>query len=179
MDMRFAFVNMALLLLPAFALPEPTTLTVRVTGLFQSDREKDLRELFAEQLPEVTIAKLDFDRAEAELAFDAAKAFPKVKPADILKQIDQKIRTASTNTFSILPASTVPRDKLVRVEIAVAGLDCKACCLGAYEIVAKVEGVEQATASFKEGRISALIDPTKTDKEKLEEELRKRRVSIR
>ena len=175
----FNLSTVAILLLPALALAEPTTLTVRVTGLFQADREKDLRDLFAEQLPDVKIAKIDFDHAEAELSFDAAKTFPKVKPADILKQIDQKVRIASNSTFTILPTSTTPRDKLTRIEIGVVGLDCKACCLAAYEIVAKVDGVEQATASFKEGRISALIDPSKTDKANLEEALKKRNVTLK
>jgi len=169
-----------LLLLPAFAhAAEPQTLKVRVTGLFQADREKDLRELCAEQLPDVKIVSVDFDRAEAVLSFNPATLFPKVKPADILKQLDQKVRTESNGTFGIHPASAVPRGKLTRIEIGVAGLDCKACCLAAYEIVAKIDGVEQATASFKVGVITALIDPARTDKAKLEVALKQRGVTLK
>jgi copper chaperone CopZ len=62
--------------------------------------------------------------------------------------------------------------------IPAAGLDCKACCLAAYEAVAAIDGVEQATASFKEGKITALIDPARTDPAKLEDALRKKGVSL-
>jgi copper chaperone CopZ len=167
------------ILLPAFASAEPPTVKVRVTGLFAKDREKELRDIFAEQLPDVKIVSVDFDHAEAVLSFEPEKVFPKVKPADVLKQIDQKVRTASSSTFTILPASTTPRDKLTRVEIGVVGLDCQACCLAAYEIVAKIDGVDQATASFKEGRITALIDPVKTEKAKLEAALKQRNVTLK
>lgn len=44
--------------------------------------------------------------------------------------------------------------------------------------MAKQEGVEQATASFKEGKITALIDPAKTGREKLEGVLKERGVTI-
>ena len=71
-----------------------------------------------------------------------------------------------------------PRDKLERVVIPTAVLDCKACCLAAYEAVAALDGVVQATASFKEGRVTALFDPTKTDRAKLEEALRKKGVKV-
>ena len=73
---------------------------------------------------------------------------------------------------------TTARDKLQTVVIPAAGLDCKACCLAAYEGISGIDGVEQATASFKEGKITALIDPTKTDKAKLEEALRKKGVTV-
>ena len=46
--------------------------------------------------------------------------------------------------------------------------------LAAYEAVANIDGVEQATASFKDGRVTALIDPTKTDRAKLEDALKKK-----
>ena len=72
----------------------------------------------------------------------------------------------------------MPKDKLQEVVIPVAGLDCKACCLAAYEIVAQVEGVMQATATFKDGKVTAKFDPSKTDRAKLEEALRKRGVDV-
>ena len=55
---------------------------------------------------------------------------------------------------------------------------CKACSLGAYEAIAGIDGVEQATTSFKEGKVTALIEPTKTDHAKLEDGLRKRGVTV-
>lgn len=157
---------------------EPTTTKVRITGLFVPDREKDLRILF-ELWPELKIVGVDFAHAEATLSFDAEKVFPKAKAAEVIAKLDERVRNASTATFGVKPISGVPRDKLQRVEIAVAGLDCKACCLGAYEIVAAIDGVEQATASFKDGKITARIDPAKTDRAKLEAALKQRGVTVR
>ena len=158
---------------------EPEPFRVRVMGMFSPDREKDLREVFAEAWPDVKIASVDFDRAEATLAFDAEKMFPNVKPADVLTRLDERVRTFSNYTFGLKPLSATPPEQLKRIEIPVAGLDCKPCCLAAYEIVAKIDGVEQATASFKDGRITALIDPAKTDKPKLEAALKQRGVTLK
>lgn len=151
--------------------------TYRVTGLFAPDREKDLRTGF-EELPEFKLVAVNFAEAEITLEFDATKLFPREKPERIVEIIDQKVRSVTQHTFGVKPRRTVPRDKLKEVVIPAAGLDCKACCLAAYEVIANVDGVYQATASFKEGRITALIDPTKTDKSKLEETLRKRGVDV-
>ena len=164
-----------LFVLAPLAAADPPGLKVRVTGLFAPSREKDLREALADW-PEVKIASLDFDCAEVVLAFDSEKLFPKAKPADVIARLDERVRNLTNHTFGIKAVSAVPKEKLVRVEIAAAGLDCKACCLAAYEIVAKIDGVEQATASFKEGRITARIDPAKTEKAKLEAALKERGV---
>lgn len=155
-----------------------TKLKVRVTGLFSPDREKDLRLVFA-QWPEYKIVGVDFQYAEMVLEFDADKLHPRAASDKVIASLDNKVRTATQSTFGIKAPSTVAREKLVRVEIPVAGLDCKACCLAAYEIVAKIEGVEQATSSFKAGLITALIDPEKTQKAALEEALKKRNVTLR
>lgn len=166
-----------LLALPVAA-AEPPTMTVRVTGLFSKDREADLRELFKEW-PEIAIQSIDFDHAEVGLKFDAEKLFPKVKPADVIARLDDKVRGASNHTFGVRAVATTPRDKLTRVKIPVAGLDCKACCLATYEAVAKLDGVEQATASYKDGLVTALIDPAKTDRSKLEAALKQRNVTLK
>ena len=65
------------------------------------------------------------------------------------------------------------------VEIPVVGLDCKACCLAAYEAIYKLEGVERATASFKDGLVTAWIDSEKTDRTKLEAALKQRNVTLK
>jgi copper chaperone CopZ len=89
------------------------------------------------------------------------------------------IRNASTHTFGVRAVCTTPREKLKRIEIPVAGLDCKGCELAAYEAIFKIEGVEQATCSFKAGMMTALIDPEKTNKGALEEALKKRNVTLK
>src|SRR5262249_16441621 len=95
------------------------------------------------------------------------------------QRFENLLRTASGHTFAIKPLRTIPLDKLQLIEIPVAGLDCKACSLAAYEAIYKLEGVERATASFREGRVTALIDPTKTDRTKLEAALKKRGVEVK
>ena len=99
---------------------------------------------------------------------------------DSLSEADfNKLAHASNHTFHVKPRSTAQRAKLKTVVILVAGLDCKACALAAYEAVARVDGVEQATASFKEGLVTALIDPEKTNRAALAEALKKRNVTLK
>jgi cation transport ATPase len=69
-------------------------------------------------------------------------------------------------------------EKLKSIEISVAGLDCKACALAAYESIYRLEGVERATVSFREGRVVAVIDPAKTDRAALEAALKKKGVQV-
>lgn len=159
--------------------PEPKAeqFTYRVYGLFIPDREKDLRETFKE-IGDVKLVSVSFDAAEVTLEFVPSKVFPGAKPEQVVERLDQKVRTESHSTFAVGPRLTGPRDKFERVVIPVAGLDCRACELAAYEGVARLEGVAQATASFKEGKVTALIDPSKTDRAKLEDALRKRGVQL-
>lgn len=156
---------------------KPERYTYRALGLFSPDREKDLRKAFAD-LPDIKLVAVDFDGAEIAIEFDPAKAFPGAKPAEVVERFDQKLRQATRHTFGAKPRRTVPKEKLEQVVIPVAGLDCKACCLAAYEIVARIDGVEQATASFKDGKVTARIDPTRTDRAELEMALRKRGVKV-
>ena len=148
----------------------------RVTGLFQPDRVDDLRKVVA-PLSDVTLVSVDFKSAEAVFNYAAAK-LGEGKPEKALEHLDNLIRNASRSTLGIKPLSATPREKLTPVEISVLGLDCKACALVAYEAVARVDGVEQATVSFKEGRVAAMIDGTKTKREALIEALKKARVEV-
>ena len=169
-----------LLAATAFAADErperPLEFKHRVTGLFQPDRVVELGKIIA-QLSEVKLVGVDFRSAEAVFSYDAAK-LGEGKPENALEHLDNLVRNASRSTFSIKPLSAKPREKLTPVEINVYGLDCKACALVAYEAVAKIDGVEQASASFKEGRVTALIDGTKTQRESLVEALKKAHVEI-
>ncbi|OYW12047.1 MAG: hypothetical protein B7Z55_18640, partial [Planctomycetales bacterium 12-60-4] len=88
------------------------------------------------------------------------------------------LRTASQSTFGVRKLCSVPRDKLQLVKIPIVGLDCKGCCLGAYEAIYQLDGVEQATASFKDGLVTAWIDPQKINQSKLEEALKGRGVEL-
>jgi hypothetical protein len=157
--------------------PKPERLTLRVLGLFSPDRVKDLRESFA-QIPDVKLVSVDFDFAEIVIEFVGVKAFPYFPPKDYPAALDGKLAPASSHTFHVKPRSTAKRSKLKTVVIPVAGLDCKGCALAAYEAVARVDGVEQATASFKELQVTALIDPDRTNRDALEAALRRAEVQV-
>lgn len=167
-----------LLAILAFAAPDVQPVKHRVTGLWNPEREADLRESVA-KLKDVAIVAIDFDAAEVTFSYDVQKLLGKGTEKQLLERFDNMVRQASSHTFGIRALSTTPKEKLTRIEIAVAGLDCKGCELGAYEVLSKTEGVEQATCSFKSGRMTALIDPEKTGKAALEEALKKRSVTVK
>lgn len=163
---------------PASLRAEVQEVTHRVTGLFAPEREADLREA-AKAMPGVALVRVDFERGEAVFAYDPAVVLKGTKPQDRVRRFDQLLRKASSNTFGARPPLPVPWGTLVKVEIPVAGLDCPGCDLAAYESIAKIDGVERATASFREGKVTARIDPERTSREALIEALKKRRVSTR
>lgn len=158
--------------------PAPKQHTFRVLGLFSPGRETDLREAFAE-LPDVKLVAVAFADAEVTVEFVPGNAFPGAKPEQFAARLDEKLRAATRGTFGVKPRRTVPRDKLQEVTIPAPVLDCKACCLAAYEAVARLDGVERATATFEGGgKVTALIDPAKVDRAKLEEALRRVGVPV-
>lgn len=150
----------------------------QVTGLFSRERIADLMSTI-ELLEGMELVKVDYTTAEAVFRYDPEKVFPGAKPEQIIERFDNKLREVSRSTFGIKPICATPRDKLQFIEIPVLGLDCKACCLAAYEAVYKLEGVEQATASFKDGLVTAWIDPQQTNREKLEAALKQRNVTLK
>ncbi|HVX10297.1 MAG TPA: heavy metal-associated domain-containing protein [Pirellulales bacterium] len=158
--------------------PDLPTTKHQVTGLFSKERVPDLEKI-VRQLSEIELVRVDFATAEAEFRYDIAKVFPNATPEQIVERLDQMLRNASRHTFGIKPLCATPREELERVEIPVLGLDCKACCLAAYEAIYKLEGVEQATASFKEGLVVAWIHPGKTDVKMLETALKQRNVTLK
>jgi copper chaperone CopZ len=161
------------------ALAEVQTVKHRVTGLFSREREDDLREA-VKKMSDVSLVSIDFDIAEVTFSYDPEKLFQKgTKEKDRLERFDALLKQASSHTFGAKPLCTTPREKLTRIEIGVVGPDCKGCSLAAYEHVAKIDGVEQATASFKDGLVTALIDPAKTNKAALEDALKKRQVKLK
>ena len=161
-------------------LPAPDVQPVkhRITGLFNKEREADLRES-VQKLADVSIVSIDFDTAEVTFSYDPVKLLGKGNEQQLLERFDNLLRNASTHTFGIRALCTTPKEKLTRIQIPVAGLDCRGCELSAYEVIFKIEGVEQATCSFKAGLMTALIDPEKTNKAALEDALKKRNVTLK
>ncbi len=163
---------------PAADPPAAVRVKYQIMGLFAPGREADLREAF-ERLPGFTLVAVDFEAAEATVGYAPAVAFPRAKAEDVVKLFDAKLKAASNNTFGVKPLPALPPDKLQRVEIAVVGHACKGCDFAAYEAVARLDGVERATASFKDGRVVAVIDPATTDRGKLEAALTKKGVQLK
>jgi len=161
--------------------PKPAELPLvkhNVTGLFSPDRAEDLAQVI-KKIPHVELVSVDFKTAEATFRYDEKQAFGQGKPEQIIERFDNLVRSNSYSTFGIRALRTVPADKLQTVEIPVVGLDCKACSLALYEIVFRVEGVEYAIASFKEGKVTVRIDPEKTNKAALETLLKQRGVTLK
>lgn len=161
------------------AADEPKLIKHQITGLFSPDREKDLREVFEKQLPQFKLVSIDFKNAEASFDYDPAKTFPGAKPEQIVERFDNELRNATRHTFGAKPLRTIEKDKLKLVEISIVGLDCKACSLAVYEMIYRLKGVELATANFKEGKATALIDPEKIDRVEIEMVLKQRGVQLK
>lgn len=156
---------------------QPQRFPHQITGLFSPDRVEDLR-LVLEQLRDVKLVAIDFARAEATLEYDPAQLFPNSTPEQIVMRLDQLLRQASRHTFGVKPLPAISQERLTFVEIPVVGLDCKACSLAAYEAIYRIDGVERATASFRDSLVTAWIDPEKTNRAALEEALTKKRVTL-
>jgi hypothetical protein len=157
----------------------PVTARYQVIGLFSKERVVDFREAM-KAVPKVELVSVDYDKAEAVFRFVPKEAFPHAsKPEHYVEHLDNTVRHASTHTIGIKPTRKSPRDRLKWVEVAVSGCYCRACDLALYEITSRVEGVEQAQGTFKEGQVRALIDPTKTDCGKVAAALKKRGVGVK
>jgi len=152
---------------------------VQVAGLFMPDRVESFGAVI-EQFPEAKLLKLEFKTAQATIAFAAdSDLFRNANTEQIVERLNNRIRQLSGQTLGVKPQSDIPRDKLERVEFAILGLDCKACSFAVYDILARVEGVQQATANFADGRAIAWINPAKTNRDALEKVLRNRRVQLK
>lgn len=155
---------------------DDAAVTHQVTGLFCKERVADLQQV-CQTLPGIELKGVDYERSEARFVYDAQKAFPGAKPEQIVERFDNLLRNASRHTFGIKPRCT-ELDQLERIDIGVEGLDCKGCSFGAYDAVYRLDGVEHATASFKEGLVCVWIHPGKINREKLTEALTKRGVTL-
>ncbi len=131
------------------------------------ERVETLKSLLVD-FPEVAMQKVDFDTAEMTLTYDPeCELFRNANPDQLVERIHDRISQLSRSTLGAKVRSNTPRDKWERVEFPIYGLDCMACSLAVYQIMIRSEGVEQATASFREGKAVAWIDPTRIDRARL------------
>lgn len=152
--------------------------THQITGLFSADRVQDLHDA-VKLLPGIELVSIDFDKAEAAFVYDPKETFPDATPEQVVERFDNLLQQASQRTFGVKPLCAIPRDQLKFIEIPAAGLDCRGCNLAAYEAIYRLDGVEQATANFKDGLVTAWIDPNKTHRAAVEDALTKRKVKLR
>lgn len=149
----------------------------QITGLCCPEREKDLREAFA-KLPKFKLMAVNYENAEVTVDYDPAKIWPGEKPERYVELFSNEIGSVSRYTFRAKPLRAKPLDKLKRIEIPVAGLDCPGCSFGAYRIIYELPGVETAAVDFKKGLVTALIDPEQTDRDTLKAALKKSGVDV-
>jgi hypothetical protein len=137
----------------------PQTRTVRILGLCTPERENDLRESVAKH-PNVKLDGINYARSEATFSYDT-----KVFGHDSLPHV------IGSKGFGVKTTPRPPDDKLVTLEIPIQILDCAACCLGTYNSISKIDGLEQANVDRK-GKVVAVIDPSKTNREALVKAMR-------
>jgi copper chaperone CopZ len=149
-----------------------------VRGLFQPDRKVVLLNA-AKALENCRLVGVDYDTARATFTYDdEAQGFRKAKPEQVLQQIDNQLRKLTNHTFTLLQPGALPEAGLQRIDFTIEGLDCLGCSYGAYSAVAALEGVDRATASFHDGKLTAFIDPVKTSREALAEVLKKKEIKV-
>lgn len=153
---------------------EERPLKLSVFGLFIPERADDFRKLMQEY-PEAKLVELDFETASATIVYARQNDAP---PEQLIQWLDNRVRLLSGHTLGLKPPSGIPRDKLERIEIPIIGLDCKACSFAVYQILAGVDGVEQATASFHDGLAVVWIDTAITDREAIRTALTARGVQL-
>jgi len=173
----FAWVLVALGLLSDLHAAPSVEISRRVFGLFEPSRVDDLKEVVP-TLPGVELVRVDYDSTVAVWRLDPALVVTnynaKKPPTEeqLAQRLDSLLGAASTRTFAIKPLSDIPADKTTLVLLRPPILDCRGCRFAVYNSVAKLDGVVTATVG-KDGRISARIDPAKTDQKTLDAALKK------
>lgn len=169
------FLSLLFLLVLAASAQAESTVQLRVFGLFDAERLEDFR-VKAAFFEDVRLVTVDYETGIATFAY----TFPSnpAKPDLIERGVRERFDRAAKGAFRVLPLSTFPREKWQEIRIAVAGHDCKGCNFGLYRAVASLDGVERAVASFKEGQVTAWIDPAKTNREALVAALKKAGVTL-
>jgi formylglycine-generating enzyme required for sulfatase activity/copper chaperone CopZ len=163
----------------------PGTIRVvwQVRGLFCPECEGEFRTQVVERLQGIQVVDVDVQSAEATLEFDPAVAFGphlrNAKPEQLLGAFNAKLSPRKPpSIFSVHARRTKPLDKLCWIEIPFEGLDCDACAYGVYLFIMESGGVEQATANYRTGLATALIDPEVFDERALRRKLVGRNIGV-
>lgn len=160
---------------------EQNTVRFRLIGLFEPDRQDDLKDVLA-NIPEMQLVSLDYNTTLVTFRYDPAALFaehPKKSPSDaeVLQRMNNLLNRESEGTFRLKPASDLPVEKLTKVQVPIGILDCKGCRYAAYNAIANVDGVERATVG-KDNVVNAWINPAKVSLETIEAALKRVRVTL-
>ena len=170
---------------PAFAMD--TEVQYRINGLFQPDRVDDLRRqagvlpppVDAKTAVEVSLVDVRYDTAVVTFRYDGdSPPFKNRRPDQIREQINSLLRSASRGGFGIAALNPLAPEQLKVERIPIAGHDCKGCNFAVYREVASLDGVDHAIVSYKEGHVTAWIDPAKTGRDTIVAALRKKGVDV-
>ena len=185
--LRLPLLLLALLCCAATLLhAEEQSSTYRLIGLFEPSRQDDFRDLLT-SIPELKLAKLDFEKDEVTLSYELPSVFtdgkvPKdLSPEKLMERLNNLIGSRSgkhRNTFKLATLSKLPADQQTRVDIKIGILDCKGCRYGVYQIVNKIDGVERVTVGVENPTVTAWIDSSKTNREAIEAALKKAQVAV-
>lgn len=163
---------------PNYDLDAEHSVPLRVIGLFMPERVDEFRNLL-KQIPETSLQTIDFATAQATIRYAAdSDLFRNASAEQIIERLNNRIRQLSGHTISVKHLGELSRAELRPVEFHIKGLDCMACSLAVHDILARVEGVEHATANFREGLATAWINPDETDRTSLYAALKNRRVTL-
>jgi len=143
----------------------------RVVGLFEPSRVDDLKQLVP-TLPGVELVQVDYDSTVAVWRLDPTRVMTsynaKKPPTEeqLAQRLDHILAAASMRTFALKPLSVIPAEQATLIQLHPRILDCRGCRFAVYNSIAKFDGVVSATVG-KDGLITALIDPAKTDRQTL------------
>lgn len=160
------------------ALAEEGKIVCKVKGLFSKERGEDLKSLNS-KLVDIKIENIDFATSLVTfICTPDSQTFKNLKKEKYWEQVNHQVRNNSNHTFQLLQDDKSDLANCQKIELAVGGLDCKACEFGAYRAVYQMDGVERTIVSFKERKLTAWVKPEKVKQEELEKALKNRGVTI-
>lgn len=153
--------------------------TYHLQGLFDRDRIPEFRDALT-NLPPVKVKSIDYASAEVTLQITVLEILNKkrFKEEQLLKNLSQRIRSASKGNFDIQPRKQLSIQEAEHIRIPLIGHDCRGCSFGAYRAVYKEPGVIRATCALREGHVKVWIDPKITNRKKLEAAMTKKKIKL-
>lgn len=155
------------------------TIRVQVHGLFIPEQLEVFR-VRMQQMNQAGLESVDFDTAEAAIQISVdGDLFRNTNDEQAIQRLNERMQHVSRGLFAIKPLSPIPASERQAIDFQIVGLDCKACSLAVHDILNRQEGVIHAKASFRDGIARAWIDPSKTDRAKVLDGMKKAGITVR